>query len=522
MWGILNREKFKNSILNHIYALIFGALLGALQLSHYVSLKMIDFLEGKEASMNIVMPPFTGFKSIVEGESLVGRYFWIVKGEILSKNKIESIELVLKKSFPIYELIIYGFLFYLFFLFFLSYVGRKNTLLFRKKFIFFLLTLLVAIFAKFTASFSTISIYYLPFIGLSGLYLIFFEKNTAIALSTLQTVIISTIYLFNPYILFAFLVAGFFSMLFYRKDLGEATFVTPFIIGIIILLIVVTLFNFLTHRPLLNDIIPILWSMIALPIFYITIQLLKVYSTLFPRYNIMSYLNLDHSLLKMLRDKAPGTYQHSLAMANLAETCAVAIGANGLLCRVGAYYHDIGKSLYSGYFIENQNGENPHDLLEPEESARMIRLHVSDGMKMAQEYNLPDYISQFIDKHHGTTLLEYFYEKSKEKNGDITTEGFRYPGRKPDSKETAILMIVDAVEAASRTLKDPTLQKIEGLVTKIIFSKILYNQLTNSTLTLTEIRKIALSLIDSIKNNAHVRIEYPWQKEEKKTTENTG
>ncbi|MBN2695770.1 HDIG domain-containing protein [bacterium] len=513
----MNREKFKHSILNHFYALIFGALLGFLQLSHNLPITNMEFIEGSKAPINIVMPPFTGFKSIVEGESLTGRYFWIIKGEILSKSKIDSIQLVLKKGFPIYEILIYGFLFYLFFLFFLTYIGRKNFVPFRKKMIYFLLTLLVAIFAKFTASFSTISIYYLPFIGLSGLYLIFFEKNTAIALSALQSVIISVIYLFNPYILFALLTAGFFSMLFYRKDVGEATFVNPFIIGTIVLSIVVTLFNFLTHRPLVGDLIPILWTTIALPIFYITIQLLKVYSTLFPRYNIMSYLNLDHPLLKMLRDKAPGTYQHSLAMANLAETCAAAIGANGLLCRVGAYYHDIGKTVYPQYFIENQNGENPHDLLEPEESARMIRLHVSDGMRMAQEYRLPDYISQFIDKHHGSTLLEFFYEKSKEKNGEITTEGFRYPGRKPDTKETAILMIVDAIEAASRTLKDPNLQKIEALVTKIIFSKILYNQLTTSSLTLAELRKIALTLIDSIKNNAHVRIEYPWQKEDKKS-----
>jgi putative nucleotidyltransferase with HDIG domain len=201
-------------------------------------------------------------------------------------------------------------------------------------------------------------------------------------------------------------------------------------------------------------------------------------------------------------------------MANMAETVANEIGANGLLCRAGAYFHDIGKTAHPEYFIENQDGgENPHNTLSPIESARMIKLHVTIGLKLAEEYSLPEYISQFIDKHHGTSILEYFYEKAanSENGEEVNIEDFRYPGRKPDNKETAILMIVDAVEAASRTLNEPTQQEIESLITRIVFSKLLFNQLNMSGITLSDLRKIIVTLINSLRSNSHTRVRYPWQ-----------
>jgi putative nucleotidyltransferase with HDIG domain len=342
--------------------------------------------------------------------------------------------------------------------------------------------------------------------------MVFFKKDYVRALNIVLAFLISIIYNFNPIILFSFAISGGFSLFLYEKDEKELNYVFPFIIGSFLLVLIVSVFDFFFNIPLYFDLISISWSLIALPILYITIQLLKVYSPFFKKYDILNYLDLEHPLLKMIRDKAPGTWQHSLAMANMAETVANEIGANGMLCRAGAYFHDIGKIKHPEYFIENQDGENPHNALSPTESARMIKLHVTDGIKMAEEYMLPEYIAQFIDKHHGTTILEYFYEKAASVEGDtIDVEDFRYPGRKPDSKETAILMIVDAVEAASRTLTEPTQQDIETLITRIVFSKLLFNQLNQSGITLADLRKIIVTLINSLKSNSHTRVKYPWQ-----------
>jgi putative nucleotidyltransferase with HDIG domain len=271
--------------------------------------------------------------------------------------------------------------------------------------------------------------------------------------------------------------------------------------------------NLLTDLSLFDNLISISWTLLSLPVFYLIVQLLKIYTSVFTKYNLMEYVNLDHPLLKKLKKEAPGTYQHSLAMANLAETAANEIGANGILCRVGAYYHDIGKTVSPNFFTENQQGKSPHSILEPIESATIIMSHVTNGTRLAKEHKLPKYITQFITTHHGTTVLEYFFDKANSTNKiQPNPNDFRYPGDKPTNKETAILMIVDSVEAASRSLDEITKDKLDELISKIVFKKILLNQLSKSTLTLTELRTIVLTLIDSLVNNSHSRIKYPWQK----------
>lgn len=237
-----------------------------------------------------------------------------------------------------------------------------------------------------------------------------------------------------------------------------------------------------------------------------------------PRSKLVELEDLSNPLLVQISSNSPGTWQHSLAMANMAEICANAIGANGRLVRVGAYYHDLGKSFQPKYFIENkqEDQKSPHETLPAIESCKAIFAHVTDGIKKGREAGLPERIIDFMHMHHGNGLLEYFWHKcQKEGNPEELVEtDFRYPGVPPQSKETAILAIVDAVEAASRTLSSPDEQSIKALVQRIVYGKLDLGQLDDSGLTMSDLRKISESLCNTIKHAHHGRIKYPWQKEE--------
>lgn len=229
--------------------------------------------------------------------------------------------------------------------------------------------------------------------------------------------------------------------------------------------------------------------------------------------------DLSNPMLRQIAENSPGTWQHSLAMANMAEIAANAIGADGRLVRVGAYYHDLGKSLQPKYFIENlEPGESsPHDRLPPEVSCDAIFAHVTEGIRVARKHGLPERIIDFMYMHHGDGLLEYFWAKCRESGNpkSLTEDDFRYPGVPPQSRETAILAICDAVEAASRTLKKPDERAIENLVQRIVYGKLHLGQLDQSGLSMSDLRKISNSLRETIKHAHHGRIEYPWQREEK-------
>jgi hypothetical protein len=229
--------------------------------------------------------------------------------------------------------------------------------------------------------------------------------------------------------------------------------------------------------------------------------------------------DLSHPLLRQIAEKAPGTWQHSLAMANMAEIAANAIGANGRLVRVGAYFHDLGKSLQPKYFIENvESGEqSPHDRIAPEVSCDAIFAHVTEGIALARRSGLPERIIDFMHMHHGDGVLEYFWAKCQDQGNPnrLTSEDFRYPGVPPQSRETAILAICDAVEAASRTLKRPDQQAIGSLVQRIVYGKLHLGQLDESGLSMADLRKINDSLRETIKHAHHGRIEYPWQRAER-------
>jgi putative nucleotidyltransferase with HDIG domain len=241
--------------------------------------------------------------------------------------------------------------------------------------------------------------------------------------------------------------------------------------------------------------------------------LIYVYEKIFGLVSDVSLLELSDTnskLLKELSNKAPGTFHHSLNVANLAEASAHEIGANAMLVRVGALYHDIGKMKNPTYFTENQStGINPHDELSSKESARIITAHVIDGIEIAKKYNLPDRVIDFIRTHHGTSVVYYFYMQEKSDFSETDKSAFSYPGPKPFSKETAILMMCDSVEAASKSLKDPTSAKIDAFVETIISKQIEEGQFLNANITFKEIQSIKKVLKYKLANIYHLRIEYP-------------
>jgi putative nucleotidyltransferase with HDIG domain len=226
--------------------------------------------------------------------------------------------------------------------------------------------------------------------------------------------------------------------------------------------------------------------------------------------------DVQHPLLQELVRRAPGTYNHSINVASIAETAADAIGANGLLVRVGAYFHDIGKMLKPSYFVENQGPDgNRHESLQPAMSTLVIIAHVKDGADLARQHRLPQTIIDFIEQHHGTTLVEYFYRREAQRlkddpdAGELDETTFRYPGPKPQTKEAGVLMLADVVESASRALIDPTPARIESLVHDLAMKRLLDGQFDECGLTLAELHTIEDSLVKSLTAVYHGRVKYP-------------
>lgn len=219
----------------------------------------------------------------------------------------------------------------------------------------------------------------------------------------------------------------------------------------------------------------------------------------------------NQPLLKELMINAPGTYNHSIVAGNLVEGAAEAIGANPLLARVGAYYHDIGKMKRPFFFIENQLNDNEHDKINPNLSCLIITAHVKEGVEIAKENKLPQEIIEIIQEHHGTTIVSYFYHRAKERieKQEISEDDFRYSGIKPRSKEAALVMLADSVEAAARTMAKPSLNRLEQLIRKITQSKLHDGQLDESELTLADLEKIVRAFTQVLASVYHYRIEYP-------------
>ena len=235
------------------------------------------------------------------------------------------------------------------------------------------------------------------------------------------------------------------------------------------------------------------------------------------RDKLLDLTDLEQPLLKKMAAEAPGSWEHARAMANLAEASAAAIHADALLTRVGAYYHDLGKTVQPKYFVENlQPGESsPHQDLEPDVSADAIMTHVVMGAKILRNGGIPEPVVEFCYTHHGTQVVEFFWHKCNEQGNPkgLTQEHFRYPGMKPQTKETAILMLVDSIEAASRTIWPPEQKKFEEMVQRVMFTKLQSGQLDESGLTIEDLRTMTGRMASTLVNMYHGRIKYPWQRE---------
>jgi cyclic-di-AMP phosphodiesterase PgpH len=231
------------------------------------------------------------------------------------------------------------------------------------------------------------------------------------------------------------------------------------------------------------------------------------------RVRLLDLSDVNAPALKELLTQAPGTYSHSMNVAHLAEAAAEDIGANALIARVGAYYHDIGKIAQPEYFVENQRGANKHDDINPRLSATVIRSHVKVGIEKARELRLPDAIVDIVAQHHGNSVIAWFYEKAKNLDEASRKEDFSYPGSPPSSREAGIVMLADSVEAVSRTLKKPSLPRIDESVHQIIMDKIQHGQLDDCLLTLRDLEIIRKAFVRIMAGQFHSRIEYPKQKD---------
>lgn len=295
-----------------------------------------------------------------------------------------------------------------------------------------------------------------------------------------------------------------------RFDLIRVGVFVSLTMGLVILCVYYDLGLTRLWRDLLSGVLNGFFSGIfALGMIPILENLFKVITT----YGLAELGDYNQPLLKKLHETAPGTFEHSLRVSNLTESAAEAIGADPILARVGALYHDVGKIVRPLFFVENQTYsgiENPHEKLTPRSSKMVITSHTKDGIALAKEYHIPDVIQDFILQHHGDSLASYFYNQAVAQEGaeNVKEEQFRYNGPKPQTKETAILMIADAVESASRTLKDHSQEELDTMINKIINDRLNDNQLSESPLTLKDIKVIASTLSRVLRSVFHRRIKY--------------
>ncbi len=254
-----------------------------------------------------------------------------------------------------------------------------------------------------------------------------------------------------------------------------------------------------------NTILATLLAMGFLPVF-------ELFTGITTDQTLLEWADPNRPLLKRLSMEAPGTYAHTINVANLGEAGATAIGANGLLCRVGLYYHDVGKMLKPHYFVENQpDGRNPHDKLRPDTSAAIVKEHVTEGLRLVKEAKVPDAVAAFVGEHHGTQRIGFFWEAAVKEFGEenLDIADFTYPGPKPQSKETAIAMLADSVESATRALKNPTAERIRDLIDSVVNAKISAGQLDEAPVTLAELTTIKAQFSKVLGGVYHHRIDYP-------------
>ncbi len=357
-------------------------------------------------------------------------------------------------------------------------------------------------------------VYVIPIAAIAMLTTVLFEDATISLLLTVASAVAVSSLVGNNFMFFVvFLNGGLVSILLVRHVRKRVQLIRAgFICGLIQAMTLFCITDFsIVHANgylilFLNGLVSCFIVLATLPLFEIAFKTVTNIS-------LLELADFNHPLLQRLVQEAPGTYHHSLVVGNLADAACKAIDAHALLARVGAYYHDIGKLSKPGYFTENQGvSGSKHDALTPTMSKLVIMNHVKEGVELAQKSNLNQPIIDFIQQHHGSSLVYYFYRRALEnleEDQTVKEEGFRYTGPKPKTKETAIVLLADSVEAASRALRDPTPSKIEEVVHKIINNKFIDGQLDECDLTLKDLEKIAAVFIHVLSGMYHSRVSYP-------------
>ena len=412
--------------------------------------------------------------------------------------------------------------FYVLFVLILQYIYMKNEnnkILNNTKLVFLilLLNLLSLIIAR---VFTLVSVFLIPIACTPILMTVFLGSKISIIINSFNLLFIGIIIGFEPQIILVAIVANIISSLTLKKvnqrnDILYSTAYLAVSSAIIVLSSGILLSNNI-KRILIDVALATGGAFISGILAMGLLTFLESSFNLVTNMKLLELSNPNNLLLKRLLMEAPGTYHHSIMVANLAEVAAEEVGANPMLVRVGAYYHDIGKIKRPFFFGENQlGGVNPHDKISPALSTTIIISHVKDGLELAKEYDVPTIVTDMIAQHHGTTLVKYFYYtlKNNSENPDLIKEDdFRYPGPKPQTKEAAIIMMADSVEAAVRSIQEPTLDKIEAMVNNIIKDKLNSNQLNECDLTFKDLEVIKACFLKVLKGIYHHRIEYPTEK----------
>ena len=483
-------------------------------------------LEFDKATTDKEILESTANLSLTRGMVQVGERI-ILQGEIVDQSKFQVLE-SLKASFKKESgkvmnpyMISLGKVFFILamlaLVFAFIFIYRHDILTQHRKLAFLMMFMVGMITVSyFVNSFPSLHIYLVPLAIFPIIIRTFFDSRTAIFMLFVITLIIGFYAPNNyEYILVQF-SAGVVAVFSLNKMHRRVHLVKAMLLVMFTYWFVYSALNLIFEGSILDFNYNMMkWFAMSSVFILLVYPMVYIFEKLFGFISDVTLIEISDSnqpLLRKLAEEAPGTFQHSLQIANLAEEVILKIGGNPFLVRAGALYHDIGKISRPNFFIENQAiGMNPHDDLSYIKSAELIIDHVKNGVKMAQKYKLPQPVIEFIATHHGTTKASYFFLKQRHDNpGNITAEDpFIYPGPLPKSKEASVVMLIDSIEAASRSLKEKTYENLKELINKMIDDKISQNQLDNSILTFSDINIIKETLLNKLVNYYHIRIEYP-------------
>lgn len=483
-------------------------------------------LEFDKATTDKEILESTANLSLTRGMVQVGERI-ILQGEIVDQSKFQVLE-SLKASFKKESgkvmnpyMISLGKVFFILamlaLVFAFIFIYRHDILTQHRKLAFLMMFMVGMITVSyFVNSFPSLHIYLVPLAIFPIIIRTFFDSRTAIFMLFVITLIIGFYAPNNyEYILVQF-SAGVVAVFSLNKMHRRVHLVKAMLLVMFTYWFVYSALNLIFEGSILDFNYNMMkWFAMSSVFILLVYPMVYIFEKLFGFISDVTLIEISDSnqpLLRKLAEEAPGTFQHSLQIANLAEEVILKIGGNPFLVRAGALYHDIGKISRPNFFIENQAiGMNPHDDLSYIKSAELIIDHVKNGVKMAQKYKLPQPVIEFIATHHGTTKASYFFLKQRHDNpGNITAEDpFIYPGPLPKSKEASVVMLIDSIEAASRSLKEKTYENLKELINKMIDDKISQNQLDNSVLTFSDINIIKETLLNKLVNFYHIRIEYP-------------